>query len=451
MSKSVAVRPRLAIISSYGETCANASYAKALEEALGIKFDVEVLNLQSTSLMRLPGEDNVKTADQYIDSLCQRLKDFDLINLHLESCLYGNNLQQASERIIRLCNAAERLIVTVHKIYLDAEDKVHAKIDEEIINTIKRRADPNSYHFIVHVPREKELFKRKFGVDNVTDYPCLFMSETQRRYYKAKNNPVAWKKSIGLSSEDITIGRFGLLNDYKDHTIALKLLKILPQKYKVIYVGGAHPQNIKQRAIDPVIKDITDYLDKNPDISDRVIFMGSGISDEVYHTALCNIDVVLVPHFETYQSASAVTSVALELCRPIIASYNFTFMEYAKYFPDCFEFFNMGNHYEIKYKILNFDKNKLINLEHYAQQFTLDKLVDIYSTIYSGMKCSKHTPILHDPDLNNRIAAILRPANNEIQVNQAVNQLSPIRQVYNRLPEAVKVPLRNLKKALVTI
>lgn len=441
MSKPAHKRPRLAIVSSYGETCANASYAKMLEDTLGVEFDVEVLNLKSTALMKLQGEDNVRLADQHIDSICERLKEFDVVNVHLEKCLYGLTLEHCVERIIRLCNASERLILTVHKIYLEDHCKVQSQTDVEIYNCLKQRTDPNSYHVIVHIPREKDVLKRKYGIENVTDFPCLFLSDAQREYYKAKHNPTAWKKSIGLSENDITIGRFGLLNDYKDHLIALRLLKIMPEQYKVVYVGGAHPGNIKPRAIDPVIKEMTEYLDNNPEIAHRVIFMGSGVSDEAYHTALCNIDFVVVPHYETWQSASAVTSVALELCRPIITSYNFTFMEYAKYFPDCFEMFNMGNHYEIKYKIMNFDYNKVKNLEIYAQKFTLSKIVDMYRDIYNKMKGAKHTAVLNDPSVSPRILQIMQQASGE----------SPLRRAYQKLPESIKQPLRKLKQSLVSI
>jgi hypothetical protein len=58
-------------------------------------------------------------------------------------------------------------------------------------------------------------------------------------------------------------------------------------------------------------------------------------------------DLVVFPYLEVGQSASGPASQAIELQAPTLLSYNHAFIELRKYFPEHFEFFDIGNHIQL--------------------------------------------------------------------------------------------------------
>lgn len=68
---------RLAIVSSHNICCPLAYYAEALRDFLQPAFDVEIVDLKTSALLRQEGENFQKMSTTYIDQLCMKLKDFD--------------------------------------------------------------------------------------------------------------------------------------------------------------------------------------------------------------------------------------------------------------------------------------------------------------------------------------------------------------------------------------
>lgn len=427
-------KPRLAIVSSYNVCCGIAYYAAALKDLLKDSFEVEIIDLKTSQFLKQEGESYYKISEDHIDQICMKLRAFDFVNVHLEPGLYGNNLEISTSRMLKICQSAGRLILTVHSIdYKGTSDLGH--IYRHIMQTLKQRPPSNPFHLIAHLPQETLLLKKHFGLDNATDFPLIYLTNERRKIFQEKHNPHDWKKQFGLKEDDITIGLFGLLTVNKNYLLALKTLNLLPINYKLLIIGEAHHMNIKGWQVDPALQEILAYLDNHAALTERVIFTGRR-DDAKYYEDLANVDFVLLPSFEVGQTGSATFSNALELSCATLKANTSNCREYEIYFPDCFEVFDIGNYYEAKNKILNFDKNKLSNLRKRIDSFSEVQLQQIYRDIYASMKgCS---PIV----LSNKINMPKKRASSSLTENKIV------RAVFKRMPSPVQALLKKLRSRL---
>lgn len=436
-------KPRLAIVSSHKICCALAYYADALKELLEPSFEVEILDLKTSELLRQEGKTYEKMSEAYLEQLCLRLQDFDLINVHLELGIFGNAEDLITSRILQICQASGRLILTVHTIDYKPHSS-HTPIYQQIMQGLKSRPPSNPFHLIAHLPRESELLTKNFGFKNVSDFPLIFLTDKRRKHFQEKKNPALWKKQFGFQETDVTLGMFGLLSAHKNYSHALRTLNLLPSHYKLLIIGEAHHMNVRQGQIDPVVQEMISFLDSHPHLADRVFFTGRR-DDEQYYEALANIDFVLLPSFEVYQSGSAVLSNALELSCAILKSNTYNSHEYGKYFPNCFEVFDIGNYYETKNKILNFDKNKIENLRKQIGSFSEIQLQQMYMQIYNSMKSS--IPIN---------LSTLKTSPNKLTTSKLkqsiVRNLSRsrrIKKIFQYLPQPIQSILRKLRLSLI--
>ncbi|HSX14087.1 MAG TPA: hypothetical protein VLE96_06695, partial [Chlamydiales bacterium] len=166
-----ASRPRLAIVSSHNICCALAYYADALKQFLSPSFDVEIVDLK-TSLLRSEGTRYEKLSAGYIDEICSSLRNFDIVNVHLEIGLYGTSLDLILRRLLKICHSSGRLILTVHTIDYKGND--HTVVYHQIMNALKTRPVSNPFHLIAHLPQEKALLKQHFSFENVSDFPLIY-------------------------------------------------------------------------------------------------------------------------------------------------------------------------------------------------------------------------------------------------------------------------------------
>jgi len=437
-------KPRLAIVSSYNICCALAYYAAALKDLLEPVFNIEIIDLKTSELLRQEGESYKKLSEAYIDQLCERLREFDVVNVHLELGIFGADCETIMSRIIKICQSSGRLILTVHTIDYKDLQKGHGYIYQQVMNSLKHRPASNPFHLIAHLPQEKELLRKHFAFDNVTDFPLIYLTNERRAHFLQSRNSSIWKKQFGLSEQDITIGVFGLLSQHKNYVHALKTLNILPSNYKLLVIGEAHHMSIKERQVDPVIQEMVSYIDTHPSLVERVIFTGKR-DDAKYYEDLANIDFVLLPSFEVWQSGSATLSNALELSCATLKSNTYNAREYEIYFPNCFEVFDIGNYYETRNKILTFDKTKITNLRQRVDLYSEVQLQKIYSNIYESMKT--HIPVAYKP------IALFESIKNGTPrdlTNKLINGCGPIRRIFNLMPTPVQSALKKIKKSLTS-
>src|SRR4051812_49284665 len=86
-------KPRLAIVSSHKICCALAYYADALKDFLTPSFDVEIVDLKTSELLRQEGNNYQKISNAYIEELCSKLQEFDVVNVHLELGIFGTAIE----------------------------------------------------------------------------------------------------------------------------------------------------------------------------------------------------------------------------------------------------------------------------------------------------------------------------------------------------------------------
>jgi glycosyltransferase involved in cell wall biosynthesis len=390
---------KLAIVSSYDEQCALASYAKSIKNTFSKKFDVTVFDLKSAALVGNPLAHNSPAAEAPSDQICHDLADYDCVNVQLEWGLFGADLAGMQRRLLKLFNASKRLIVTLHTLNIRSSDaREWQEMETAVLESLKKRDDDHPYWVITHLSREAEAVRSVLGIDNVVDFPLVFLSRQEVQEYQ-KNDPTVWKESLGFKKDDVVILRFGFLASHKDSLISLKLLRLLPQNYKLAFIGGQHPRGIVPYTVSPLVKELTDYIDDYDaaaleqrnhygaavtTLGDRVCFLGHVSDEEFYRAAAC-ADFITLTHLETSQGGSGSAAVALQMERPVILSFNSFFMEYEKYYKEAFSFFTMGNHYELRDKIMNFDPANVERLKICGQKYSLEKLTDVYEELYQNM------------------------------------------------------------------
>lgn len=404
-------KPKLAIISSFNEYCGNATYAKTLQDGFGAHFDVDVLDLKTGSLLQLTDPHNDKLGDEHIEQLATQLRHYDLVNLHLEWGLYGGSLEQIERRLLKLISKSPNLLLTLHS--LNISHPCWVPLIERVFNAIKSARIP--YFFITHLPRERVFLQKFFGITRAVDYPVIYLTKRRREQYIRNADSREWKQRLGFNKNDKIIARVGFFAGHKDVITGLKALALLPPQYKLVFVGGEIPAGIRRFQIAPSVQEITSFLDHHDTtlalsrakgeqvslLSDRVAFLGNVSDDDLYRAVACS-DIVTLTHRESGQSASGIASIAFELQRPMVLAFNYMFMEYAKYFPNCFEFFNIGNHYELRDKILQFDLQRVEQLKKIIDVYSLDGLLSIYQSILQDFRSGTQTTIatvkaLHQP------------------------------------------------------
>lgn len=441
---------RLAVVGSYNEACGVASYVAAIKNSFGKPFEVEVMNLKTTALVGNEALHNSEAAEAHIESICDQLENFDCVNLQLEWGIYGRRFDIIARRLIKLIKASKRIILTIHSLHITNDSR---DAQQAVFQTLKSRPADRPYWFVTHLAKEADSLRRNFGIDNVDDFPVAYFSEQEVKNIYAQTDAKAWKVKLGFKEDDIVLLHAGFFAAHKDHMTPLKALQLLPQNYKLVFSGSEHPAGIQMFSISPVVTKITDYIDRYdeealkirnhsnqnsvPTLGDRVRFIGS-LSEEDLPKAMVCADFVTITHLETGQSSSGIASMALQLERPVIVSYNRFFMEYEKYYKDGYSYSTMGNHYELRDKILNFDRAQLQKLHECGKIYSMDGLARLYQKIYDDMLAGRVVNAGREAGAP-AVAAIVAPPPPPTQapaataMSPAVNPASPRQQEVNRV------------------
>ena len=405
-------KSKLAIVSSYNELCGNATYAFALKKEFEKYYNVDVLSLR-VNLLRSENRQHKKLAQQHIDDLCSKLKDYDYVNIQLEVGLFGIKRRDIYSRLKKIVESSKNLIITMHRIdvknsflSVDFLKKVinspmkaikeyrdssyYPSLYAKLILFFKYASNERNVNIIVHTKREKEIIKYMFGFDNVFDFPITFLNRNEIKYYcdKAIESNKVFRNRYNLGDSDVIIGVFGFISDYKGHLTAIKALRILPENYKLMIFGSQHPQSILSNSdIDPyleiLIKEIKNR--RKGDLSNRVYFCGS-LSDDEFITALNQVNFTVLPYKETGQSGSGVASITLETRAKSIFSNNKAFFELSKYAPGAFETFDIGNYVELAQKILFYRDNYSKGLIEYYDKYNIENNINLHISLFEKDK-----------------------------------------------------------------
>ena len=344
---------KMAIVSSYSESCGNAAFTKVLHDSIEFfhkEIDVEVIELDLTLLQSINRKVRVK-ADIHINDICKKLRSCDVVNIQMEAGLYGTLPHDIVRRFNRLVSANEVTSVTLHSPRListqsggrsgikkllklnikggikdllgDKYRNIHLTVNKKIIkSTINNRA-----RIIVHTLRAQKQIKDFFGFERVTVHPLKLVGADY--ISNAKTYSDLFDKA-GLLDNDILIGMFGYLSAYKGHTDALNALKILPKNYKLLIFGRQHPQSLKSDGeVDSYISRLVNMVRTANELENRVLFMGE-LNDQDFLDVVSGVDVAWLPYYENGQDGSGIASICLDLSPRVLCSSSFAFDELFK-------------------------------------------------------------------------------------------------------------------------
>lgn len=361
---------RLAIVSSFSESCGNAAFTRVLQDSIERHSDVSVevveLNLQ---LLQSSARAVRRKADKHIDELCLQLAEFDAVNLQLEAGLYGTVPNDIVSRVTKLMKANPVMSVTLHsprlksatnygiregiknlmrfklitgftQILDELRGNVHVNINRKMI----KAAEGMGHRLIVHTKRASDQIRIFFDYENTSIHPLKIVPETFQPDHTVLNQI---KHELGVVKNDILIGVFGYISAYKGHTDALDALKNLPPEYKLLIFGRQHPQTIKANGkVDDYLGLLKEQIlmDKErvrkvdlaqsrvankplkPTLSlhDRVFFLGE-LDDEDFLNVAGSVDVAWLPYYENGQDGSGIASICLDASPKVVCSSSFAF------------------------------------------------------------------------------------------------------------------------------
>lgn len=387
-------RKKLAIVSSYHELCGNATYTEVLKNEFSKYYDVDVMALN----LKWLGSANhrlQKLAEGHIKEIANRLKGYDYVNIQFEAGLYGTYPGEIIRRIKTLINASNNLIFTMHRVdvresifdrkvlkgFLSTSIFANLKrfrrqnyfpiVYRDIIQCLKKQSKTKKIHILVHTKKDSDTVKYVYGFENVCDFPITFLTKAQREIYPRISSRNEFYQKYGIDDEDITIGLFGFIADYKGHDTAIRALKYLPSNYRILVFGSQHPMSIvPYEKINPYIHSLMEMIEKMK-LTNRVWFLGS-LSDEDFIKALYCCDYSVLPYLETNQGGSGIASLVLETQIKSLFSNNYSFAELSRYFPNCFETFDIGNYQELAYKIEHYDKDYRSNINQCLGKYNIE-------------------------------------------------------------------------------
>ncbi len=396
-------KKKFAIVSSYDELCGNASYTKVLADGLSQYYDVTVISL-NVELLRRPER---ASAEAHIQEICQQLKAFDCVNIQFEAGLFGSNLSQMLSRFLAIAGASKRLVLTMHRFH--AKEKyptillmvksllsgsINSWIAEfqyayannrylplyyKVIAFCKKKNAP----IVVHTKRDAGLIREKCKYDNVHDHPLCFYTQQYLEALKKGYSKQDFHRQYALDENKQYIGIFGFINRYKSHETMIKALKHLPKQYELLIFGSQHPHTIKlEETINPYIDHLLKLIKKQR-LAKRVKFYGS-LSDDDFLKALLCCDFNVIPYLEVNQGGSAIAALSLETGAKSIFSQNRAFLELAKYAPNSFKMFSLGNYLELGRAIISYrESDYRDNLKEYYSNYNINTSARLYHQILS--------------------------------------------------------------------
>ncbi|ENO3939849.1 glycosyltransferase [Aeromonas veronii] len=345
---------KMAIVSSYSESCGNASFTKILHDGIesfykNIKVEVLELDLK---LLQSVNKNVRKKADKHIDELCHQLKAFDCANIQMEAGLYGTLPQDIIKRFYKLVSANKNTSVTLHsprlisstpnnsrggikkilqlnvigglkELLTEKRGNIHLNINKKIIEySIENKA-----RLIVHTSRAKKQIQDFFSYSNVSVHPLKMVPDN---YVENKNVLKDIRNYLDLSDADVTIGMFGYISSYKGHSDALNALKLLPDNYKLLIFGRQHPQTLKANGVvDSYLNTLIQAAVNNKKLKNRVFFLGE-LNDQEFLDVASSIDIAWLPYYENGQDGSGIASICMDLSPRVLCSSSFAFDELFK-------------------------------------------------------------------------------------------------------------------------
>ena len=403
---------KLAIISTYNESCGNASYTEVLRKEFSKYYEVDILPLQF-DILSSNASNIKKIAKKPIHEIFQAGKNYDYVNIQFEAGLYGNTKNDILRRVKKIIKASNNVILTMHRVDLPKSifslktfkvlvsskniignlrrirNEIYFKsLYKDLIKIMKDHSKNNESNIIVHTKRDKKTIERFFDFKNVHDFPLTFLNKEERLRERNISERNGFIDRYSLNKNDKIIGIFGYISEYKGHETIIKALSYLPDDYKLLIFGSQHPMSIQEYKscddyIEKLLKLIENISKNKNSFNERIQFLGN-LDDDRFIEALYCCDFAVLPYLEVNQGGSGIASLVLETKIKALYSNNKAFDELNKYFPNTFSRFDIGNYMELAKKIKDYKENYTLKIDDCLETYNIENNIIFHKNIFEG-------------------------------------------------------------------
>lgn len=389
-------------ISTWRTPCGIAGYTENLVNQL-IKFEEFAIDVYRIDKQKFSFTNPI--AENEINKIINESKNANIVHFQHEFGFFGANYNLSNENFIKLLRKLRSnkkiIFITFHTLPLPTPSWAHARGIRSLFSIFIAKLLRNNkwpklareiskhtaYRVIAHNERSASILCNSgIAWDKINIVPLGLTSPTESNTGKLNSAKIA----LGYKKDDILIGLFGFVADYKGVLQATESLKFLPQNFKLVFVGGRHPDNKTDNSIDNILKlsSKLNLLETNRAKNSRNRIEISGWlpkeSLDLYKSAC---DIIIAPYKEVNLSSSAALAMALTSGRPVIASTIDAFRDINTEY-ECMLLIGENSPRELAWAIEKLisddDLSKLLvkNAKEYAEKYSLSNISNIYRSLY---------------------------------------------------------------------
>lgn len=318
---------------------------------------------------RVPTENcktTYNTLDEYYATFIQKCAGFDTIHIQHEHGIFthGGGIEDSIERTGNILQSLakkypdKRIYITFHTAPEFFTTMLQALCQRDIETTIS--------YFLSRMWRShiSNTFKK---YSNIT--AIVHSGETRDKLINSfvpaesihiiPHGVLPMRESnftpLSSSASSINLGLFGFIAEYKGHDLAIRAMQYLPERYKLMILGGRHPNNMSN-VIEARLALIEDL-----ELEDRVKITGY-IKDEEFQDFNDMISIYLAPYTDTNLSASGAVTWSLTSGKPVVGTFIPAFNNICKEHK-CIAQVNHDSPRELAWKVMQLVESSDLQLE----------------------------------------------------------------------------------------
>ncbi|OYZ20734.1 MAG: hypothetical protein B7Y39_10205 [Bdellovibrio sp. 28-41-41] len=395
---------KIGFVTPWRIVCGNAEYAARIVEGLREHVVIEPIPLNFPPFEKGHFE---KLVDQINDS------EADIIHIQHEYVFFGQTPPESDRILFKVVKALNKpTIVTLHTVREDILGLVvlptvflqnfyrvfnilcrslKLKIFLKINENIARRLRKKSPFFKAMIIADIIVLHSHVSATILRNIHPELASKIKVIPIPIATVPNDVSNDLVKVNGDIWLMMMGFVSDYKNHVLIVEALAFLPPNFKLIIVGGLHPQDTKGTKYWCKLLEAIDI----GKVEEKVKVTGFIEEKNRYFGALKLADIFLMPYKEVGQSASAVLADIVGFEKPIVTSNAGSMFEY-RYGLNTMHAMVIGDTKSPKRfadTIINvYEKFKspnnlhLSHLKNLKSEISSEKISTMYMEIYANVK-----------------------------------------------------------------
>ena len=319
---------KIAMLTPWDQKCGNAEYIKQLVPHF--PSDVTIMPVE---MPNLTGIGQSISDIIFLKRHMRRIVDqtnalaADVIHIQHEFIFFADNLSIANMMFLWLISRLKKpVVVSLHT--LPREFLTRKKFKLYKFKDLRLRRSRRSFIKALKIASKIIVHSR--------DSKLLLTSTLPKISKKVIDLPIAVVPKIDdvisgvpKKPKDIWVVLAGFINSYKGHLHALETFRHLPERFKLVFVGGGHP---KDKSFEAYWADILRKID-DFGLQNKVIVTGFLETRQEQAYYFQKADLFILPYFEVGQSGSAVLSDIAAYDAPAVTS-DARSMNVYRYSPD---------------------------------------------------------------------------------------------------------------------